>query len=109
MFEPGNFKGDPEGYLGNQAGHFAIGLGLSTLLWPHWGIPSAIIVGVMYGLIWEGLLQRWALPIDGVEDTIHVTTGGGFVVTALSYGWPGAATILVAWAGLLAIGVWRRQ
>ena len=32
MFAPGNFRRDPEGYLGNQAGHFAIGLALSTVL-----------------------------------------------------------------------------
>lgn len=109
MFAPGNFRNDPEGYLGNQAGHFAIGLALSTVLYPWWGIPAAIVVGVLYALIWEGLVQGFVLPVDSFEDSVHVTTGGGFVVTALSYGWPGAMAILAAWAGLLAVGVWRRS
>ena len=109
MFAPGNFRRDPEGYLGNQAGHFAIGLALSTVLFPFWGIPSAIVVGVLYGLLWEGLVQGFVLPVDSFEDTVHVTTGGGFIVTALSYSWAGAMAILAAWAGLLALGVWRRR
>lgn len=109
IFAPGNFKGDPEGYLGNQAGHFVIGLALSVILWPMWGIPAAIVVGVSYGLLWEGLVQGFVLPVDSFEDTVHVTTGGGFIVSALSYGWAAAMVILTAWAGLLALGVWRRS
>ena len=108
MFAPGNFRNDAEGHLANQAGHFAIGLALSTVLFPWWGMPSALIVGLLYAFIWEGLVQRWVLPIDSFEDSVHVTTGGGFVVTALSYGWHGAVAILGAWAVLLAVGVWRR-
>lgn len=109
IFAPGNFRGDPEGHLANQAGHFAIGLALSTVLFPLWGIPAAIIVGICYAFLWEGLVQRWVLPIDSFEDSVHVTTGGGFIVTALSYGWYGAMAILAAWVILLAVGVWRRS
>lgn len=109
IFAPGNYRSDPYGHVTNQAGHFAIGLALSTVLYPLWGIPSAILVGALYFLLWEGLVQRWVLPIDSFEDSVHVTTGGGFVVTALAYGWPGAMAILAAWAGLLAVGWWRRS
>jgi hypothetical protein len=109
MFSPGNFRNDPEGYLGNQAGHFAIGLALSAVLFPWWGIPAAIIVGLCYLLIWEGLVQGFVLPVDSFEDSVHVTTGGGLIVTALSYGWWGAVAILAAWAVLLGLGVWRRS
>lgn len=109
IFAPGNFKGDPEGYLGNQAGHFAIGLALSTVLFPWWGIPAAVVVGVLYLLVWEGLVQGFVLPVDSFEDAVHVTTGGGLIVAALSYGWWAAMAILAAWAGLLALGVWRRR
>ena len=108
IFTPGNFRNDPEGYLGNQAGHAMIGIALSVILWPLWGIPAAIVVGVSYGLLWEGLVQGFVLPVDSFEDTVHVTTGGGFIVSALSYGWGAAMAILAVWAGLLALGVWRR-
>lgn len=108
IFAPGNFKNDPEGHVANQAGHFALGLSLSFLLFPLWGIPAAIVVGLLYGFVWEGLVQKWVLPVDSFEDTVHVTTGGGFIVSALSYGWAAAMVILGAWAGLLAVGVWRR-
>jgi hypothetical protein len=107
--KPGNFRNDPYGYATNQAGHAMIGLALSTLLFPWWGIPSAIIVGLCYLLIWEGLVQGFVLPVDSFEDSVHVTTGGGIIVTALSYGWWGLMAILGAWAVLLAVGVWRRQ
>ena len=108
MFAPGNFRNDPEGHLANQAGHMAIGLALTTVLYPLWGVPAAIVVGVLYGLLWEGLVQRWVLPIDSFEDSVHVTTGGGFIAAALAYGWGAAMAILAAWAVLLALGVWRR-
>ncbi len=108
MFAPGNFRNDPEGHLGNQAGHFAIGLALTTVLYPLWGIPAALVVGVLYGLVWEGLVQRWVLPVDSFEDSVHVTAGGGFVAAALAYGWGAAMAILAAWAVLLGVGVWRR-
>ena len=109
MLDPSNFRGDPYGHATNQAGHFAIGLALATLLFPLWGAPSALIVGACYGLLWEGLVQRWVLPLDSFEDSVHVTAGGGFVVTALAYGWTGAMAILAAWAVLLTVGVWRRR
>jgi hypothetical protein len=109
ILSPGSFRNDPYGHVTNQAGHFAIGLGLTTLLFPLWGIPAALVVGLLYGLLWEGLVQRWVLPVDSFEDTVHVTTGGGFVASALTYDWPGAVAVLAAWAGLLAVGVWRRM
>jgi hypothetical protein len=109
MFAPGNFRNDPEGYIGNQAGHMAIGLALTTVLYPMWGIPAAIVVGLLYGLLWEGLMQKWVLPIDSFEDSVHVTTGGGFIAAALAYGWGAAMAILAAWAVLLALGVYRRS
>jgi hypothetical protein len=109
MFAPGSFRNDPEGYLGNQAGHFAqVGIGLTTVLYPLWGVPSAIVVGVLYFFIWEGLVQKWVLPVDSFEDSVHVTAGGGFIAAALAYGWWAAMAILAAWAVLLGVGVRRR-
>ncbi len=109
MFDPSSFRGDPYGHITNQSAHFAIGLALTTVLYPMWGIPAALVVGVLYGLVWEGLVQRWVLPVDSFEDSVHVTAGGGFVAAALAYGWWAAMAILAAWAVLLGVGVWRRS
>ena len=98
---PGNFQGDPYGHATNQAGHFCIGLFLAALLAPMWGYPAAVIVALGYGLIWEGLVQRWALPVDSFEDTVNVASGAVYAVS-------GSLVVLVAWAGLLALGAWRR-
>lgn len=105
---PSAFPGDPEGYLGNQCAHFAIGLALTVLLLPAWGTPSALIVGVLYGIVWEGLVQRWVLPWDSFEDSIHVTTGGTVIAEALAGGRPGVEVVLIFWVALLTIGVRRR-
>lgn len=74
--DPSSYRKDPYGYATNQAGHFAIGLALSTVLFPWWGVAAAVIVGLCYGLIWEGLVQGFVLPVDSFEDSVHVTTGG---------------------------------
>ncbi|MGB3315932.1 MAG: hypothetical protein WBB85_16140, partial [Albidovulum sp.] len=64
IFAPGNFKNDPEGYLGNQAGHWAIGIVATMAAFPLFGLLAFIVVGVFYGVVWEGIVQRWALPMD---------------------------------------------
>jgi len=101
IFTPGNFRGNPEGHLGNQAGHFCIGLFLAALLAPMWGYPAAVIVALGYGFLWEGLVQRWVLPVDSFEDTVHVASGAAYAVS-------GSLVVLAAWAVLLAVGAWRR-
>jgi len=106
---PSSFPRDPYGHLTNQAAHFCLGLGLSAVLWPLWGIPSALVIGALYGFLWEGLVQKWVLPWASFEDSLHVTTGGAAIVSALSYDWPGLMVMLAVWAGLLAVGVWRRR
>lgn len=104
MFSPGNFRNDPEGYLGNQAGHFVIGLYLATLLAPMWGALAVLVVGMGYLTLWEGLRQRFVLPVDSFEDTVHVSAGAAYVVAD---GW--LIPLLLAWAVLLAVGVYRRS
>ena len=101
-FAPGNFKGDPEGHLTNQWGHFWIGYAGAAILAPHWGYPAAVIVALIYGFAWEGLVQRWVLPVDSFEDTLNVACGAVFAVS-------GSIPVLIAWAALLALGVWRRS
>ena len=101
MFAPGNFKGDPYGHATNQAGHMAIGLVLAAVLAPIWGYPAALIVALGYGLLWEGLVQRYVLPWDSLEDTLNVAAGAAYAVS-------GSLAVLGAWAILLAVGVWRR-
>jgi hypothetical protein len=102
MLNPGNFKGDAYGHATNQAGHFCIGLVLAAILAPLWGYPGALIVALGYGLLWEGLVQRYVLPWDSLEDTLNVAAGAAYAVS-------GALAVLGAWAALLAVGVWRRR
>lgn len=109
MLAPSSFPRSPYAHVTNQAGHFCIGLTLATLLFPWWGIPAAIVVGLAYGLIWEGLVQQWVLPWDSFEDSVHVTTGGVYAVLAMAYDFLGAVIVLGVWAGLLAVGAWKRS
>ncbi len=102
MFAPGNFRGDPEGHLANQAGHMVIGLVLAAILASLWGYPAALIVALGYGLLWEGLVQRYVLPWDSLEDTLNVAAGAAYAVS-------GSLAVLAAWAVLLAVGLWRRM
>ena len=102
MFTPGNYRNDPEGHLGNQSGHFAIGLCLAAPLAPFWGYPAALIVALGYGLLWEGLVQRYVLPWDSLEDSLNVAAGAAYAVS-------GSLAVLAAWAVLLAVGWWRRR
>ena len=102
LFAPGNFRNDPEGHLANQSGHFAIGLVCAAVLSLPWGYPAALIVTLAYGLLWEGLVQRYVLPWDSLEDTLNVAAGAAYAVS-------GSLAVLAAWAALLAVGVWRRR
>ena len=102
MFTPGNFPRNPYGHATNQAGHMAIGLCLAAPLAPFWGYPAALIVAMGYGLLWEGLVQRYVLPWDSLEDTLNVAAGASYAVS-------GSLWVLGAWAVLLAVGVWRRR
>jgi len=100
-FAPGNFRGDIEGHLTNQWGHFWIGYAGASILAPMWGYPAAVLVALGYGLLWEGLVQRWVLPVDSFEDSVHVASGAAYAVS-------GSLVVLAAWAVLLAVGAWRR-
>ena len=102
MFTPGNFRGDPYGHVCNQAAHFCIGLVLAAVLAPLWGYPAALIVALGYGLMWEGLVQRYVLPWDSLEDSLNVAAGAAYAVS-------GSLAVLAAWAVLLAVGWWRRR
>lgn len=102
LFAPGNFRGDPEGHLANQWSHFWIGYAGASILAPHWGYPAAVIVALAYGFIWEGLVQKWVLPMDSFEDSLNVASGAVFAVS-------GSLLVLAAWVVLLAAGVWRRS
>ena len=102
MFTPGNFPRNPYGHATNQSAHFCIGLCLAAILAPFWGYPAALIVAMGYGLLWEGLVQRYVLPWDSLEDTLNVAAGAAYAVS-------GSLAVLAAWVVLLAVGVWRRS
>ena len=110
-FAPNSFRRDPYGYLTNQAGHaYLVGaplaLGLSLLV----GLMAApVLAAAIYGIVWEGFVQRFRLWRDSLEDTWHVFAGASVMSSALN----GDALIVAACmglqAGLLALGVWRRS
>lgn len=107
MLPPSSFPRDPEGYLGNQAGHFLIGFWLAYALLPLWGYPTPLIVGLGYWLVWELGVQRGRLWRDSIEDAIHVTTGATALCAAMQ-GWA-VWPVMSAQGLLLGVGAWRRS
>lgn len=69
---PDSQPGDPYGWACNQAGHLAIGFGLSLVLGP-------VAAAVLYFVAWEVLYQVRRLGggwRDSVADTLFVGVGG---------------------------------
>lgn len=69
---PSSFPRDPYGWACNQAGHLAIGFGLSLVLGP-------VAAAVLYFVAWEVLYQVRRLGggwRDSVADTLFVGVGG---------------------------------
>lgn len=68
---PDSQPGDPYGWACNQAGHLAIGFGLSLVLGP-------VATAVLYFVAWEVLYQVRRLGggwRDSVADTLFVGVG----------------------------------
>lgn len=110
-FDPSAFRGDPYGYLTNQAGHaYLVGAPLALALAPWAGlIAGPAIVALAYGIIWELVIQRGRLWRDSLEDTVHVLAGASVMSAALNGDALIVAECMGAQAGLLAVGVWRRS
>jgi len=107
---PSAFLNDPYAYLTNQAGHaYLVGVPAALAALPWWGLPTPLLVGAFYWLVWEFGVQRGRLWRDSLEDTVHVTTGAAVITAALQGGYWPVVAVLVAQAGLLAVGVRRRS
>lgn len=112
-----DFRGDPYGYVCNQAGHAAIvGFGLALLaltILPALWVPP--LVALAYGVIWERMIQRGNLWADSLEDTAHVMVGSAAPATAVFYAtdfwacWLTLAVCFGGWAAVLAVGIVRRR
>lgn len=110
-FAPSGFRRDPYGYLTNQAGHaYLVGapLALALSLWVG-ALAAPAIAAAAYGIVWEGLIQRFRLWRDSLEDTVHVLAGASVMAAALTGDALTVAACMGAQAGLLALGVWRRS
>jgi hypothetical protein len=109
--EPDGFRRDPYGYLTNQAGHaYLVGLPAALIVSPWWGLMATpVIIGAIYGVVWEWALQGGRYWRDSLEDTVHVTVGASVICAALSGDRMTVIGCMVAQAILLAIGVWRRS
>jgi hypothetical protein len=128
LFLPSNFRGDPYGWVTNQAAHFLIGAALLTyvptmICWwflgefppKEWIIIWAGVVYAAYELIDQG----WR-GADTIEDWIFVAgygaTGVTFSFSEIAPGSPVAAfdmqaawPFLVVMAIHLAFGAWLRR
>ncbi|MDZ7906412.1 MAG: hypothetical protein U5N55_12000 [Cypionkella sp.] len=110
LFPPDDFANDWYGYATNQAGHaLIIGSPSAMILAPWLGyVATPVIVALVYGIVWEWIVQGGRLWRDSVEDTAHVMTGASLICGALAYGYWVVVVCLVAWLCLLAFGVYRR-
>lgn len=111
MLKASDFRGNPYGYLTNQAGHaYLVGFPAALILSPWAGLLiTPILVAAIYGILWEIVVQRGRLLRDSFEDTIHVMVGSAVLCSALSGNALTVAEVMGAQAGLLAVGVWRRS
>lgn len=111
MITSDNFPDDPLAYAGNQAGHFAIGLGLwllAAVVWPGAGEWAVAAVGATYFIGIEWAWQRLKLFWDSVEDAAHVALGALFGLTLHHYGPASALGLFSLWVVILGLGMWRR-
>ena len=81
---------------------------MTAVALPGWGEFLPIVIGIAYFLGIEWAWQRLKLFWDSVEDSCHVTFGAA-VMAALHHSAAQAALwVLLAWAVILAFGMWRR-
>lgn len=106
---PDAFWGDPYGHVTNQCAHFVVGVWLAIVAVSWSGPATPLLVGSLYLIVWEIGVQRGRLWRDSLEDTVHVTTGAAVITAALQGGYWPVVAVLVAQAGLLAVGVRRRS
>ena len=109
MFEADDFAKDPYGYATNQAGHACIiGIPAGLVLLPFIGPYAApVVVALVYGGLWEVVIQRGKLWRDSIEDTAHVMAGASIICGATVSYWTVAGCV-AAWLALIAIGFTRR-
>lgn len=109
MFGPDDFARDPYGYATNQAGHACIiGLPAALVLLPWFGpVLTPIIVAVVYGVVWELIVQRGRMWADSLDDTAHVMAGASIICGATVGYWT-AAVCVAAWLVVVLIGFLRR-
>lgn len=103
--------GDAYGWLCNQAGHAALVGMPAVILLLAFGVGpvlAPIAVALVYGVLWEWLIQRGRDWRDSVIDTACVLAGASVLAGALGFGLVTAAAALAIWCALLAVGVWRR-
>lgn len=110
MWDADDFDGDPYAAVTSQAGHAAIiGMPICVIVlalgFPLWAAP--IIVAFGYGLLWEGVVQRFSLPADALMDTASVMAGASVLAGAL-HSLATASICLLAWLVVMAIEWWRR-
>lgn len=117
MLEADDFAADPYGHITNQAGHAQlVGVPMALLgliILPPVAVP--VLVAVLYGLIWEVLIQPqpkgWA---DSLMDTACVMAGASILCGAFHYipdfwpAWRTVAACFVAYAVVVGVGALRR-
>ena len=119
MFDADDFATDPLGHIGNQAAHGQIvGVCIALLcltLMPPWAAP--IVVALVYGIVWEVLIQPqpkgWA---DSIMDTACVMGGASVLCGAFHFipgeafwqAWRTVAVAFLAYGGLVLLGGLRR-
>ena len=119
MFDADDFATDQLGHIGNQAAHGQIvGVCIALLcliLMPPWAAP--IVVALVYGIVWEVLIQPqpkgWA---DSIMDTACVMGGASVLCGAFHFipgevfwqAWRTVAVAFLAYGGLVLLGGLRR-
>lgn len=103
-FPPSNFRRDPAGHVGNQCGHFFLGLFFYVQL-GQWGIPLALAIWAAYLFGWEFWWQGGDLFWDSIEDAAFILAGA-LVVIMLGLGFGREYMAVVAF--WLLFGAWLR-
>jgi len=84
IFRPSAFRGDPYGFVTNQAGHaYLVGFPLAWF-WAHViGSPVVmlIMIAAVYMLLWEVMAQQSDEWADSAEDTLHTVLGASVALT----------------------------
>lgn len=113
MWDADDFAGDPYGHATNQAGHaFLVGAPMALIfltLAPPVAVP--ILAAMLYGIIWEILIQRGRLWADSLMDTACVMVGssvicGGFTYIPPALFWQAWVTITACFIGYAIVVGW---